>query len=323
MPSYRRLGFSRLVHLVETQEQLGINFLAGCIRNRGGDAVMKLWYGLFAAGLLFVSVAARPDTLELKNGSVIKGTYAGGSETQISFRVGSSVQQYAILDIASLKFDSRNSGTAKDVPGFAKRETAPASGISKQNEPAEPSRENPVATSAESTSVPSGTRLFVRMIDSVDSDKNQVGDRFMASLEEPLYVADSMVAAKGTSVYGRLEQVNESGQLTGKAQMRLRLTSIVVNGRTIPLSTGDYSVSGESRGASTAKKVGGGAAIGALIGAIAGGGKGAAIGAGVGAGAGTAVQVVTKGDQVHVPSETLLEFALDQPLNLPVAPAPH
>jgi hypothetical protein len=33
--------------------------------------------------------------------------------------------------------------------------------------------------------------------------------------------------------------------------------------------------------------------------------------------------VVTKGDQVHVPSETLLEFTLDQPLNLPVAAAAH
>jgi hypothetical protein len=143
----------------------------------------------------------------------------------------------------------------------------------------------------------------------------------MASLEDPLYVGDTMVAAKGTTVYGRLEQVNESGQLVGKAQLRLSLTGIVINGRTVPLSTGDYSVSGESRGANTAKKVGGGAAIGALIGAIAGGGKGAAIGAGVGAGAGTAVQVVTKGDQVHVPSETLLEFALDQPLNIPAAQA--
>lgn len=286
---------------------------------------MRLWYGFFAAGLLFVSVAARPDTLELKNGSVIKGTYAGGSETQISFRVGSSVQQYAIVDIASLKFDSRDSGNVKDAPGFANRqpETDAVNNISKENEPAQPSREKIVATSAESTTVPSGTRLFVRMIDSVDSDKNQVGDRFMASLEEPLYVADTMVAAKGTSVYGRLEQVNESGQLVGKAQMRLRLTSIVINGRTVLLSTGDYNVSGESRGASTAKKVGGGAAIGALIGAVAGGGKGAAIGAGVGAGAGTAVQVVTKGDQVHVPSETLLEFSLDQPLNLPVPQAAH
>ena len=47
-----------------------------------------------------------------------------------------------------------------------------------------------------------------------------------------------------------------------------------------------------------------------------GAGVGAA-GAGVGAGAGTAVQVVTHGEQVHVPSETLLEFSLDQPLTLP------
>lgn len=284
---------------------------------------MKLWYGFFAAGLLFVSLAARPDTLELKNGSVIKGTYAGGSETQISFRVGSSVQQYAIVDIASLKFESHDSGAAKESPGFTKRQPDVAAVSKTESDPTEPNRESVIRTSDRSVNVPSGTRLFVRMIDSVDSAKNQVGDRFMASLEEPLYVADTMVAAKGTSVYGRLEQVNESGQLVGKAQMRLTLTGIVINGRTVPLSTGDYSLSGESRGASTAKKVGGGAAIGALIGAIAGGGKGAAIGAGVGAGAGTAVQVVTKGDQVHVPSETLLEFTLDQPLNLPVAQAAH
>jgi hypothetical protein len=155
----------------------------------------------------------------------------------------------------------------------------------------------------------------------VDSDKNQPGDKFSASLEEALYVDQHMVAAKGISVYGRLEQSQESGQLTGRAQLRLSLTGMVIQGRTIPLSTGDYELSGSSRGASTAKKVGGGAALGAVIGAIAGGGKGAAIGAGVGAGAGTAVQVMTKGDQVHVPSETLLEFALDQPVTVPVAEA--
>jgi hypothetical protein len=41
----------------------------------------------------------------------------------------------------------------------------------------------------------------------------------------------------------------------------------------------------------------------------------------VGAGAGTAVQVATQGEQVHVPSETLLEFALDQPVTIPIAQA--
>jgi hypothetical protein len=131
-------------------------------------------------------------------------------------------------------------------------------------------------------------------------------------------VNEITVAPKGASVYGRLQQVQEAGQLTGKSQLRLALTGIVINGQTYPLSTGDYEVSGKSRGTSTATKVGGGAALGAVIGALAGGGKGAAIGAGVGAGAGTAVQVVSKGDQVHVPSETLLEFTVDQPVSLPV-----
>jgi len=138
-------------------------------------------------------------------------------------------------------------------------------------------------------------------------------------LEQPLYVDETLVAPRGADVYGRLEEAKEAGHIQGKSQLKLSLTSIVINGQTVPLSTGDYEVSGKSRGANTAKKVGGGAAVGAVIGAIAGGGKGAAIGAGVGAGAGTAVQVMTKGEEVHVPSETLLEFALDQPLTVTVS----
>ena len=62
--------------------------------------------------------------------------------------------------------------------------------------------------------------------------------------------------------------------------------------------------------------IGGGAAAGAVIGAIAGGGKGAAIGAAAGAGAGTGVQALTKGEQIKLPSETLLEFQLKAPLTV-------
>lgn len=287
---------------------------------------MKLRYGALVLGILLVSAFAWSDTLELKNGSIIKGTYVGGSETQISFRVGSSVQQYAIIDVASLKFDSRDGAAKSDSEGFAMRQSERPSSeeISGKHSQTWAGRDNaPAKTSSRSVTVPAGTHLLVRTVDAVDSNRNQPGDKFLSTLEEPLYVNETLVAPKGTSVYGRLEQVSESGQLVGKAQLRLALTGIVINGQTIPLSTGDYEVSGKSRGASTAKKVGGGAAIGALIGAIAGGGKGAAIGAGVGAGAGTAVQVMTKGDQVHVPSETLLEFSLDQPLTVPNSEGAH
>lgn len=287
---------------------------------------MKSRYGaVVVLAVLLTSAFAWSDTLELKNGSVIKGTYVGGSETEVSFRVGSSVQQYAIIDVASIKFDSRDSENPHSE-GFATRrsERPPSEPISGEHTGTFAARDSSSGRMASHTlTVPAGTRLLVRTVDAVDSDRNQPGDRFLSSLEEPLYVNETMVAPKGTSVYGRLEQVSQSGQLAGKAQLRLALTGIVINGQTVPLSTGDYEVSGKSRGASTAKKVGGGAAIGALIGAIAGGGKGAAIGAGVGAGAGTAVQVMTKGDQVHVPSETLLEFSLDQPLTVPNPEAAH
>jgi hypothetical protein len=282
-------------------------------------------------GLLFLVLVPAAmmtgDTLELKNGSVIKGTYVGGTDTRISFRVGSSVQQYAVADVSSLKFDDRESAAPTRSPAFAERapENAPAAyaPTPSAQSPAPNSTPVPSAgssiprTTSQSVVVPSGTQITVRTIDAVDSDKNHPGDKFQASLEQPLVVNDITVAPKGASVYGKLQQVQEAGQLTGKSQLRLALTGIVINGQTYPLSSGDYEVSGKSRGKSTATKVGGGAALGALIGAIAGGGKGAAIGAGVGAGAGTAVQVVTKGDQVHVPSETLLEFTLDQPVSLP------
>ena len=92
----------------------------------------------------------------------------------------------------------------------------------------------------------------------------------------------------------------------------------MVNGHTVPLVTGDYELTGKSRGASTAKRTVGGAALGSIIGAIAGGGKGAAIGAGAGVGAGS--EIITKGDQVSVPSETLLDFTFQQDVSIPTRP---
>src|SRR5258705_12118944 len=107
------------------------------------------------------------------------------------------------------------------------------------------------------------------------------------------------------------------GRLRAGSQLQLELTGIVINGRTVPVVTGEYELTGKSRGASTAKRTIGGAALGTVIGAIAGGGKGAAIGAGVGAGAGAGSEIITKGDQVKIPSETLLDFTLQQDVSIP------
>lgn len=255
---------------------------------------------------LFLSSRSWSDTLKFKNGSTLIGTYAGGSDREVAFRVGSTVQHYDIADVASLTFDSNGKVSSSDSQALPSKTTE--SPASEQSRPVYRSFSN----NPTNVTVPVGTRLVVRTIDAVDSNKNQVGDKFQATLEEGIYVNDVLVVPRGANVYGRLEEVKEAGHISGKSELKLALTGMVINGQTVPISTGDYEVSGKSRGTNTAKKVGGGAALGAVIGAIAGGGKGAAIGAGVGAGAGTGVQILTKGDQVHVPSETLLEFTLDQ-----------
>ena len=175
------------------------------------------------------------------------------------------------------------------------------------------------AQGSKRVTVPAGTRILVRMVDSVDSSKQKAGYRFTASLEANLQAYDVTVAPKGTKLYGVLAQASSSGKFKGSSQLILELTDIVINGTAYPLMTTDYEVKGQGEGGKTTKKVLGGAGLGALIGGLAGGGKGAGIGALAGAGAGTAVAATKKGEQVSVPSETLLEFRLEHPTELPVA----
>jgi hypothetical protein len=167
--------------------------------------------------------------------------------------------------------------------------------------------------------VPAGTRILIRMIDSIDTTKQRTGDRFTASLETNLQAEDVVVVPRGSTVHGRLAQAASAGKMSGSSQLTLELTDIVINGTAYPLLTSTYEIKGKGEGKKTAGKVVGGAGLGALIGGIAGGGKGAGIGALAGAAGGTAVAASKKGEQLQIPSESLLEFRLEQPVKLPVA----
>lgn len=259
------------------------------------------------AGLGCMALSASADTLQMKDGRVIQGRFLGGTQASVQFETKGKIELYNVDDIISVTF----TGTppASSAPPAAS--TAPPPALVPAPAPTQAR-----ATNATSITVPAGTDLLVRMIDSIDSDKNNVGDRFRASLEQDFVVDGVVIATKGTDVYGRLSEAKEAGHFQGKSQLKLELTDILIRNRLQPIMTGDYEVSGSSRGADTAKKVGIGAVAGTVIGAIAGGGKGAAIGAGVGAGAGGAVQVITKGEQVHVPSETPLNFRIEQPFSV-------
>ena len=161
-----------------------------------------------------------------------------------------------------------------------------------------------------------GTQLAVRLIDPIDSEKNQTGDTFHATLNTPLTSDGEQAVPAGVEVVGHLVDVKSAGKFKGQSVVVLQLDSLSAGGKTYNLQTDQYRKEGKSRGKNTAEKVGGGAIIGGIIGAIAGGGKGAAIGTAAGAGVGAGAQEVSKSQQIKLPSETVLNFTLQAPITV-------
>jgi hypothetical protein len=163
-----------------------------------------------------------------------------------------------------------------------------------------------LAVTAVAATIPPGTRVTVRLNESVNSGSNSVGDIVDGTLTSDVVVNGKTVARAGNSARAKVTHVKPSGRLKTPGEITLRLTS--VNG--IPVSSAPIFRKGESHTKSNATKIGGGAAAGALIGALAGGGKGAAIGAGVGAGAGTGVAMATGKKEAGFSAELALSFTI-------------
>jgi hypothetical protein len=279
----------------------------------------------FVIALTLMTSIAFADTLELKNGSVIRGKFIGGTESEISFQVGSTLQKYNVADILLLKFDSKGAVADTASPPSPSPSSSLPSSTKSSSLPDDPSTVSHVEAKPANVTIPAGTRISIRTIDAIDSTYNLAGDRFQASLEEPLTIEGHLVVPRDALVYGRLTESTPSGTFTGRSQLRLELTGIVVDGKMVPVVTGEYEVNGKSRGTSTAKRTVAGAALGAIIGAAADGGQGAAVGASAGAGVGAASEVIVGSEQIKLPSETLIDFTLQQDLVIPARqkfPAP-
>ena len=191
-----------------------------------------------------------------------------------------------------------------------------------------------VAPAIQYYTVPTNTVIRVRINEALNSGAARIGDRFTSNVVEPVYGGNSgiEVVPVGSRIGGRVTQVNRAGKRT-PGNITVAFDSItlpngrtaVINGSLTTLQADNVNADNEStvKGGSNRKRdvifIGGGAATGAIIGAIAGGGKGAAIGAASGAGAGALTQVVTKGDAIRVPAETILTFKLDRPLRVDAA----
>src|SRR5437879_9444929 len=182
-----------------------------------------------AMGLVFVTTAAA-DTLELKDGRVLQGRYLGGTQAVLRFEVDGNVQTFGVNDVVALTF-THGSGNASAPP-------PPAPMPARSLAPAPVAQAQPVPAGSTIT-IPAGQSILVRMIDGVDSAKNHVGDIFHASLETDVTVGDTVVARKGTDVYGRLANAEKSGTFSGKSELQLELTRMVIDGKDYPVVSSD------------------------------------------------------------------------------------
>lgn len=168
--------------------------------------------------------------------------------------------------------------------------------------------------------IPAGYAIAVRVTQTLDSADAQQGQSFSGVVANDV-MADGMVAIPaGTHVAGQIDAVQEAAHFKGNSLLTVSLTSVSSRGERVPVSTEPYTVEGKGRGKNTLEKTGGGAAVGAILGGIFGGGKGAAIGAATGGGLGAGSNAITRGQQVQIPSESIVRFRLTQsiPLHLRV-----
>lgn len=189
---------------------------------------------------------------------------------------------------------------------------APSTMDAMNNAPSTPATPPP----PQKVTIPSGTTLAVRLVDQIDSETAQQGQTFHATLDSPLAVEGETAIPAGYDVEGHVVDVKSAGKFAGQSLLILQLDRIAVGKKYYNIQTDEYKRQGSSRTKNTATKVGAGAALGAIIGGIAGGGKGAAIGAAAGGGLGGGVQAATKGQQIKLASETVLNFTLQGPVTV-------
>ena len=261
---------------------------------------------LLLALAIVLTLPAAADTLRLNNGGEHEGTFLGGDARTVRFLDSAgNVQSYSIGDVEGIRFGSAQT-SAPVAPLAPRAPQAPAPPRAAAAPALEPAR-------ASGITIPAGMVVTVRLIDSIDSDITGEGERFRASIDDPIVVDNQVVIPRNADATVQVVRVDQAGAVRGADEVSLKLFDITVDGKSYELATNYAEVKSSGKGKSTAKTTALTTGVGAALGAIFGGGKGAAVGAGAGAGAGVAVSA-SRGRRLRIPSETRLDFVLRAPL---------
>ena len=169
-----------------------------------------------------------------------------------------------------------------------------------------------------------GTWATVRTNQWLSSDRNQQGDTFTATLEQPLVVDGFVVAPRGSTVMGRVTEAKKAGRVEGTSRLGVEITGLtLVDGQQVSIQSQMINRNGQTSVGRDAAAIGGTTALGAIVGAGAAGGRGAAIGAGAGAAAGIIGVLLTRGRPTVIYPETPMTFQVTAPVMISTEHAPQ
>ena len=151
--------------------------------------------------------------------------------------------------------------------------------------------------------LPAGTELLIRTKQILDTDYIRTGNIFTAELAADITQDGRVILPKGSHVEGYVYSSTRAKNIGQKAHIAIEIKSISHQNIWFPVRTNHLGFVGGND--DTGKKTGAGAAIGGILNGFEGAVKGAAIGLGISA--------LTRGKQVHLPEESLLEFYLQEP----------
>jgi hypothetical protein len=154
-------------------------------------------------------------------------------------------------------------------------------------------------------SLPSGTKLMVRLDQQLDSSSAIVGQSWTGRLVNDIPVGNRVALKSGIPVDGLVVAVKRGGHFRDGGNLSLRL--IRVNDAAVATDVLTRDKEGHWKGAT---KIGGGTAVGAAIGGLTGGVTGAVVGGAVGATTGTIAAATTGKKPAAIPTEAVLTFTV-------------
>lgn len=233
--------------------------------------------------LVSFSVGLQADSLELADGTILEGDFVGSSNGIIMFDTGGNIEAFPESEVVGVFLSA----------GVATRESDINSGAG-----------------SNTVTVPAGTRLVIRMSDSINSKQHQAGHRFKGQLESALVINGVTVAPRGAFLYGQIVDANQARRVAGSSSLTLAFTDLMLNDQLIPIQTVGLAAQTGNEAGRTVGRTARAAAIGGLV----SGSSGAKTGAKVGVGA----SILTSGASINVPAGTIVETELAGPVDLPM-----